>query len=264
MFIKVRNYLAPKFTTEDFRIQVRGPPANYVYGCHMTPVTRGALGYVSYQKGIIQGHLVQRYASKRAPTLLQDRVSDCTFPDCFPILHGHKIYFYGLFPMFLVSMLRAGCYVKQMKSIQFFDPSSVIYMIAQVNSSTIANICWSIQTFKYQCFGFQVYFKSICIIVYNLKTKSEFWSKCPHYIMGCIIKLGSMFFLFPLVLNLTYIDYSLCQILSVYIQYLRCCDHFNKCLFAVNQQAEVLLNIFGECMFMNPSRTIIPRKQWPV
>ena len=69
MFIKVRNYLAPNFTTEDFRIQVRGPPANYVYGCHMTPVTCGALGYVSYQKGIIQGHLVERYASMRAPTL---------------------------------------------------------------------------------------------------------------------------------------------------------------------------------------------------
>ena len=69
MFIKVRNYLAPKFTTEDFRIQVRGPPANYVYGCHMTLVTRGALGYVSYQKGTIQGHLFQRYASRRAPTL---------------------------------------------------------------------------------------------------------------------------------------------------------------------------------------------------
>ena len=69
MFIKVRNYLAPNFTTEDFRIQVGGPPANYVYNCHMTPVMRGALRYVSYQKGIIEGHLVHGYVSRKDPTL---------------------------------------------------------------------------------------------------------------------------------------------------------------------------------------------------
>ena len=199
MFIKVRNYLAPNFTTEDFRIQLRGHPANYVYGCHMTPVMRGALGYVSYQKGIIQGHPVHRYASRRAPPCAPGSCFDCTFtrckhPDYFPIVHVHKIYFEELFLwVFLVSMLRTGCYVKQMKSIQFFNPSSVIYMRAQVNSSTIVNICWLIQTFKYQCVGFQEHFKSI--LVYNLKTKRDFWSKSPHYIMGYILNLGSMFFL---------------------------------------------------------------------
>ena len=146
--------------------------------------------------------------------------------------------------MFLVSMLRTGCYVKQMKSIKFFNPSSVIQMRAQVNSNTIANICWLMQTFKYQCCGFQVHFKSI--LVYNLKTKRDFWSTCPHYIMGYIIHLGSLSFLISLVLNLAYIDYSLCQIWSVYMQYLRCCDHSNKCLFLVIQQAEVLLNFFDE------------------
>ena len=61
----------------------------------------------------------------------------------------------------LVSMLRIGCNVKQMKSIQFFNPSSVMYMGAQVNSSAIANIYWLIQRFKYQSFGYQVHFKSI-------------------------------------------------------------------------------------------------------
>ena len=116
-------------------------------------------------------------------------------------------------------------------------------MRAQVNSNTIANICWLIQTFKFQCCGFQVHFKSN--LVYNLKTKSDFWSKCPHYIMGYIISLGSMFFLFPLVFNLAYIDYSLCQIWSVCMQYLRCSDHSNKCLFLVIQQAETF---FGECI----------------
>ena len=68
MFIKVRNYLAPNFTTEAFRIQVRGPLTN-VYGCHVTPVRCGALGYASYQQGIIQGHHVHRYAPRRAPAL---------------------------------------------------------------------------------------------------------------------------------------------------------------------------------------------------
>ena len=59
---------SPNFTTEDFRVQVMSSLANYVYGCHMTLVTHGALGYASYQKGIIQGHLVHRYASGRTPT----------------------------------------------------------------------------------------------------------------------------------------------------------------------------------------------------
>ena len=64
-------------------VKVRTPPANYVYGCHMTLVTRGALGYVSYQKGIIQGHLAHRYKNKESPRpVLQDRVSDCTFTRC--------------------------------------------------------------------------------------------------------------------------------------------------------------------------------------
>ena len=59
MFLKVRNYLAPNFTIENFRIQVRGPPASNVYGSHITPVTRGDLGYVSYH----------RYASRKDPDL---------------------------------------------------------------------------------------------------------------------------------------------------------------------------------------------------
>ena len=161
-------------------------------------------------------------------------------PDCFPMLHVRKIYFEGLLFMFLVSMLRTGCYLKQMKSIQFFNPSSVLG--AQVNSNTIANICWLIQAFKYQCCGFQVHFKSI--LVYNLKTKRDFWLTCPLYIMGYIIHLGSLFFLLLLVWNLAHIDYSLCQIWNVYMQYLRCCNNSNKCLFFVIQQAEVLLNFF--------------------
>ena len=69
-----------------------------------------------------------------------------------------------------------------------FNPS---YMGAQVNTSAIAHIYWLIQTFKYQSFGFQVYFKTI--LVYNLKTKSGFWSKCQRYMMGYITNLSSIF-----------------------------------------------------------------------
>ena len=67
MFIKVKkNYLGPYFTAEDCRFHVRGPPANYVYGCHVTPVTRGALVYTSCQKGIIQWYPGHRYAPREA------------------------------------------------------------------------------------------------------------------------------------------------------------------------------------------------------
>ena len=34
------------------------------------------------------------------------------------------------------------------------------------------------------------------------------------------------------------------------MQYLRCCDHSNERLFLIIQQAEVLLNFFGECIVM--------------
>ena len=146
-----------------------------------------------------------------------------------------------------MSMLRTGWYVKQMKSIQYFNPSSVIYMRAQVNFSTIANMCWLIQTFKYQCCGFQVHFESN--LVYDLKIKSDFFFKMSTLHNGLHNKFGLYVFLFSLILNLAYIDYSLCQFWSIYIQFLRCCDHSNKCLFLVIQQAEVLLNFFGECTF---------------
>ena len=229
-------------------IQIRVPLANYVYGCHMTPVTHGACGYVSYQKGIIQGHLVHRYASRRAPALCSrivfrtvlslDGSTQTVFLCNMSVKYTLRRYLW----CFLVSMLRTGCYVKQMKSIWLFNPSSVIYMRAQVSSNTIAYICWLIQTVKYQCCGFKVHFKSIW--VYNLKTKSHSWSKCPHCIMGYMINLSSIFFLYSLVLNLAYSNHSLCQIWSVYMQHSWCCDHSNECLFIVIQQAEVLLNFF--------------------
>ena len=154
MFIKVRNHLAPNFTGEDFRIQVRGPFANYVYGCHVTPVTRGAHWYLSHQKSIIQGHPGHRYATREALGLC----SRIVFRVVFALdVNTQTIFLYymsvkhtlrGYFLWFFVSMLRTGCYTKQMKSIQFFNPSLVGYIGAHVNSNCIANILWLIQTFK--------------------------------------------------------------------------------------------------------------------
>ena len=174
MFIKVRNYLAPYLTTEDFRVQVRSPPANYVYGCHMTLVTRGALEYVSYQKGIIQWHLVHRYASRRAPA----PCSRIMFRTVLPLDVNTRLFSYitcpqnilwGLFLMFFVGHVTHWLLCQTDEIIHFFNPSSVIYMMAQVNSSTIANICWLMQTFKYQCCGFQVHFISILCLMWRPK-----------------------------------------------------------------------------------------------
>ena len=64
------------------------------------------------------------------------------------------------------------------------------------------------------------------------------------HIVAHMINLNSMFFLFSLVWIFAYIDDTLCQIWCIYMQYFWRCDHSNKCLFLVIQQAEVLLNFF--------------------
>ena len=105
MLIKIRNYLAPNFTTGDFRIRFRGPPTNYVYDSHMTLVMRGSLGYSSHQKGVIQGHLVHGYASRRAPALCSMIMFrtvlslDVSTQTVF-LYYIRKIYLEGLFLMF--------------------------------------------------------------------------------------------------------------------------------------------------------------------
>ena len=44
-----------------------------------------------------------------------------------------------------LSVLRTGCYDKQTKSKEFFNPELVTYTGAQVNSTAIANICLFMQ-----------------------------------------------------------------------------------------------------------------------
>ena len=152
----VRNYFAPNFTTEDFRIQVRGHPADYVYCCHATPVTRGALGYLSYQKGIIQGHFVHRYATRNAPSLCSRVVFRAVLSlnagtqTVFQCYMSVKYTLRGYFWFFWCPCYALVFMSTDEISIRFFNPSSVIDIRTHVKSSTPANICGLIQTFKYQ------------------------------------------------------------------------------------------------------------------
>ena len=88
------------------------------------------------------------------------------------MLHVRKVYFEGLFLIIFGVHVTHLLSCQQTKSIRFFNPSSVIYMRALMNSSNPANISGLIQTLKYQYRGFQVYSKSI--LLYDLKTKSDF------------------------------------------------------------------------------------------
>ena len=93
---------------------VKAAPANHVCGCHMTLVNRGALGYISYQKGIIQGYLVHKYASKRAPTLCSRNM--CQFVLSLDVSTQTVFLYYMsvkyiLRLFFFRSMLRIGYYV---------------------------------------------------------------------------------------------------------------------------------------------------------
>ena len=151
MLIKVRNYLAPNFTTGDFRIRVRGPPANYVYGSHMTLVTRGSLGYSSHQKGVIQGHLVHMYTSRWAPALCSMVMFRIVLLLDDFLYYVRKIYLEGLFLMFCgVHVAHWLLYQTDEINTVFQSFIGYIYMRAQVNTSTLADICWLIQTFKHQ------------------------------------------------------------------------------------------------------------------
>ena len=233
--------------TEDFRIQVWGPLANHVYGCHVTPVRRGALGYASYQKGIIQGHLVHRYAPRK-PTalssrigfwavLLLDVITQNVFLYYMSVKYTLKHYFWCWCPCYALAAMsnRWNQYnFLTLHRLYIWGHRWILLLLLifiewnkHSNTKVLATKC--------------ILNRFWCII---WRPKNGFWSKCPHYIMGYITHLGSIFFLLSLVLNLAYIDDSLCQIWSVYTQYLRCCGCSNKCLLLVFQQAEVLLNFF--------------------
>ena len=97
MFIKAKNYLAPNFTTEDFRIQVRVPPVNYVYACHLGSSDMYLTEKASFKDILFIG--MHQEEPRPGP---QDRVSDCNLsrckhPDSFPILHVLRIYLRGYF-----------------------------------------------------------------------------------------------------------------------------------------------------------------------
>ena len=166
-------------------------------------------------------------------------------PNCFPILHVRKVYFEALFHMFLVSMLRIGCYVKQMKWIKFINPSSVIHM---GHKWILVRLLIFIDWYKHSntnVSGSRCILNRFWCIIWRPKLVLIKMSTLQNELHN---KFWLYIFLFSLVLNLACIGHSLCQIWSVYVHYLWGCDFSNKCVFLVLQQAEVLLNFFGECM----------------
>ena len=121
-------------TAEDFRIQFRGPLANYVCGYHVTPVRRGALGYVSYQKGIILGHLVHRYAPRKVAVLcprivFRDVLTlDVSTQSVFSYYMSVKYTLKHYFLWCLWCQCYALAVMSNKKINTIFNPSSVIYM----------------------------------------------------------------------------------------------------------------------------------------
>ena len=97
-----------------------------------------------------------------------------------------------------LSMLHIGCYVKQMKSIQFFNPPSVTYIWG--HWWILVQLLISIDWYKYsntKVLGSKCILNGFSSIIWRPKV-FFFLSKCPNYIMGCITDLGSIFFLFSL------------------------------------------------------------------
>ena len=149
--IKGRKYLAPYFGAEDFSVQVRGPAYNYVYGCHMAQVARGALGYVVYQEGIVQGRTDDRSPTREAISLCS-RIVFRTVPSLDISSQIVFVYYMSLKYIWdiISDDLSCPCYplvvMPNRRNQRYF--SSATYMRAQVNSSAIAYTCWLFQTFK--------------------------------------------------------------------------------------------------------------------
>ena len=139
-----------------------------------------------------------------------------------------------------MSMLRTGCYVKHMKSIKF---STLHRLFIWRHRWILVLLLIFVNWYKHSNTNIV---GSRCILnrflVYNLKTKSDFFIKMSTLHNGLHNKFELYVFPMSLVLNLAYIDYSLCLIWSIHMVYLQCCDHSNKCLFLVIQQ--VLVNFF--------------------
>ena len=166
----------------------------------MTSVSRGALGYVSHQKGFIQGHPVHMYATGKAPSLCSRVVFravlslDVSTQTVFLCYMSVKYTLRGYFWFSVVSRLRTGRYVNRWNQYDF-SYFSVIYMRAPVNSSTPANIYGLIKKHSNTSIGGSkcILNRFSCII---LKPKAIFDHKGSHYIMGYIINWVCIFFIF--------------------------------------------------------------------
>ena len=212
--------------TEDLRNPVRAPPANYVYGCPMTSVTCRALGYVFYQKGIIQGHLVNRYASRRAPALC----SRIVFRTVLSLdVNTQTVFLYYMSVKLLWGVI----------SDVFWCPCYSLVVMSnrwtQYNFPTLHRLSiWGHRWILALLLIFVDWYKHSNTNVVGCKCiLNRFFIKMSTLHNGLHKQFELYVFLLSLVLNLAYIDYTLCQIWSAYMQYLRRYDHSNKYSFLV-------------------------------
>ena len=234
-------------------------------GILVSPIYNGCLLYVFYQKVIIQGHPGHRCPTREAlglgsrivfrAVLSQDISTQTVFLYYMSVNDTLRGYLW----CFFVSMIRTDCYVKHMKWNQHsFSALHRLYIWG--HSWILVLLLIFVDRYKHSNTTVSD-FKSIlnrfgCIIWRQRRMFikiSTFHNRLHNTFVCCIFLFG-----LEVVFNLAYINYSLCRIWSVNMQYLRCCDHSDESLFLIIQQAEVLLNVFGECIcFFNTIWSVI-------
>ena len=121
LFNKVGMHPASLFTVEYLGIQVWGPPAQHVFGCHVKLFTPVSFEYVPYQKGVIQGHTAYCWPTRETIGLCPRTFFQATnLPDVG--WRTHFLYHMSVKELFVifVSISHTVCYAKKARSIQLF------------------------------------------------------------------------------------------------------------------------------------------------
>ena len=149
--------------------------------------------------------------------------------------------------MFLVSMLPTGCYVQNIKSIQF----STLHRLSMwghrwIEILLLKFVDWYNHS-NTNVAGFKCILNRFWCIIW--RPKAIFFIKISTLHNGLHNKFG--LYVFPIFIGCEFAIYRLFIVPNLKCIHtgfaMLCCDHSNKCLFPVTQQAEVLLNFFGEC-----------------
>ena len=182
--------------------------------------------------------------------MLQDRVSDCTFTRC----KHQTIFLYYMSVEYtegLFLMLWCPCYALVVMSKRWnqYNCSTLHRLYIWGHRWILVNICWLIQTFKYQCCRFQWHYK--LILVYNLKTKGDFFfikmstlqngSRNKFGLYVFLIFIGFEFCRYRLFIHCAKFEVHTCSIADVVtIPINACSSSFNR--------LKCCLTLFGECI----------------